>query len=101
MSIPLEAVIRTGTSQRVIKALGEGRFVPVAVETGTESGDRVEILSGLKEGDEVVVSAQFLIDSEASIRASFTRMTDAGARKQETLAGKNQRTDQEELADAR
>ena len=48
-----------------------------------------------------MVSAQFLIDSEASIRATFTRMTDAGARKQETLAGKNQRTDQEELADAR
>jgi Cu(I)/Ag(I) efflux system membrane fusion protein len=41
-----------------------------------ESGDYVEILEGISEGDEVVVSGQFLIDSEASMRSSITRMTD-------------------------
>lgn len=102
LTIPLEAVIRTGTSQRVIRSLGGGRFAPVEIETGTESGDRVEILSGLEEGDEIVVSAQFLIDSEASIRASFTRMTDAGVRPDESMEGKTQRTSREEsLAGAR
>jgi Cu(I)/Ag(I) efflux system membrane fusion protein len=39
-----------------------------------ESGDFVEIISGLNEGDRVVTSGQFLIDSEASLRASFNRM---------------------------
>jgi len=34
----------------------------------------VEIISGLNEGDRVVTSGQFLIDSEASLRASFSRM---------------------------
>ena len=71
---PLEAVIRDGKSERIIVALGGGRFVPRAVTTGIESDGRVEILSGLSEGEEVVVSAQFLLDSEASLRASFDRM---------------------------
>ena len=41
---------------------------------GIESGDRLEIKSGLDEGDAVVVSAQFLIDSESSLKASLQRM---------------------------
>ena len=39
-----------------------------------ESGEFVEILSGASEGDRVVTSAQFLIDSEASINASIRRI---------------------------
>jgi Cu(I)/Ag(I) efflux system membrane fusion protein len=56
-------------------ALGGGRFKPVPVRTGIETGGKVEILGGLKEGEEVVVSAQFLIDSESNLQASFRRMT--------------------------
>jgi len=74
LSIPREALIRTGHSERVVVALGEGRFSARAVVSGMESGDWVEIVSGLAEGDRVVVSGQFLIDSEASLRASFGRM---------------------------
>jgi Cu(I)/Ag(I) efflux system membrane fusion protein len=47
------------------------------VELGFESGGRSEIRSGLAEGDKVVVSGQFLIDSEASLRATGTRMEGA------------------------
>jgi Cu(I)/Ag(I) efflux system membrane fusion protein len=47
----------------------------VRVRIGIETGGQVEILSGLREGDKVVVSAQFLIDSESSLQASFRRMT--------------------------
>lgn len=72
--IPREALIRTGRSERVILALGEGRFRPAEVRSGIESGDRVEILEGLAEGEQVVTSGQFLIDSEASLNASFLRM---------------------------
>jgi Cu(I)/Ag(I) efflux system membrane fusion protein len=79
LAIPSEALIRTGTRTAVVLALGAGRFQPVDVVPGAESGDWVEIRSGLKEGDTVVVSGQFLIDSESSLRASFTRMGGNGA----------------------
>jgi membrane fusion protein, copper/silver efflux system len=78
LSIPREALIKTGSDQRVIVALGGGKFKPRKVTSGMESGDFVEITGGLSEGDRVVTSAQFLIDSEASLKASFTRMDDAG-----------------------
>jgi Cu(I)/Ag(I) efflux system membrane fusion protein len=45
------------------------------VKLGIEAGDRAEILEGLSEGDSVVVSAQFLLDSEVSLRAALRRMT--------------------------
>jgi len=72
--IPREALIRTGTRTAVVLALGEGRFQPVAVTPGVESDDWTEIRQGLKDGDVVVTSGQFLLDSEASVRASFSRM---------------------------
>ena len=72
--IPREALIRTGTRNAVVLAIGEGRFQPVEVTPGIESDDWIEILHGIKEGNVVVTSGQFLIDSEASVRASFQRM---------------------------
>ena len=72
--IPLEGLIRTGRDERVIIALGDGRFEARDVVAGIESGDYVEIVRGVDEGEAIVVSGQFLIDSEASMRASLTRM---------------------------
>lgn len=74
LTIPRESIIRTGNEQRVIVALGDGKFIPMPVTTGVETDDVVEIVSGLNEGDEVVVSSQFMIDSEASLRAAMMRM---------------------------
>ena len=75
LMIPLEALIRTGRENRVIIALGEGRFEARPVKIGIESGDWMEIQSGLKVGESVVTSGQFLLDSEASVKASFARMS--------------------------
>ena len=75
LHIPREALIPTGAEQRVMVALGEGRFEARPVKTGIESGDQVEILEGLEEGEQVVTSAQFLLDSESSVRASIKRLT--------------------------
>jgi hypothetical protein len=72
--VPRDALIRTGFRNSVVLALGEGRFQPVDVVPGAEVGEQIEIRQGLKENDRVVVSGQFLIDSEASVRASFARM---------------------------
>ena len=74
--VPAEAVIRTGTRSVVIVAQGDGRFVPTDVEIGSEAEGRTEIRNGLKAGEKVVVSGQFLIDSEASLKGTFTRMGD-------------------------
>lgn len=77
LSVPQQALVRSGRTDRVIVALGEGRFRAVDVLAGMESGDWIEIREGLQEGDQVVVSGQFLIDSEASIKASTLRMQGA------------------------
>lgn len=72
--IPLEGLIRTGREERVIIDLDEGRFEAREVVSGIESGDYVEIIQGVDEGERVVTSGQFLIDSEASMRAGIKRM---------------------------
>jgi len=77
LSIPREALIRGQNIDRVVVALGEGRFTVHEVMTGIESGGWQEIITGLEEGDEVVTSAQFLIDSEASLAGSIHRLDDA------------------------
>lgn len=77
--IPLEGLIRTGREQRVIIALGDGKFEARKVQPGIESGNYVEILQGVNAGDKIVTSGQFLIDSEASMRASLSRMSEPAA----------------------
>jgi Cu(I)/Ag(I) efflux system membrane fusion protein len=74
LSIPREALIRAPGRDRVVVSLGEGQFHVHEVMTGMESGDYVEILAGISEGDMIVTSAQFLIDSEASISGSIKRL---------------------------
>lgn len=74
--VPTEAVIQTGTRSVVMVDEGEGKFAPVDVEVGSEANGRSEIRAGLSEGQKVVISGQFLIDSEASLRGTATRMSD-------------------------
>tara|TARA_R110001592_G_scaffold208348_2_gene459372 strand:- start:2658 stop:4076 length:1419 start_codon:yes stop_codon:yes gene_type:complete len=74
LTVPREAVIRSGNGDRVMRALGEGRFKPVVVRTGISNGTRLEIVSGLEEGDVVVTSGQFLLDSEANGEQAFARL---------------------------
>jgi Cu(I)/Ag(I) efflux system membrane fusion protein len=74
LSIPREALIRGRETDRVVVALGNGKYTVYEVMTGIESGGWQEIIAGLKEGDEVVTSAQFLIDSEASLAGSIHRL---------------------------
>jgi Cu(I)/Ag(I) efflux system membrane fusion protein len=74
LSIPREALIRGQDTDRVVVALGKGSYTVHEVMTGIESGSWVEIITGLEAGDEVVTSAQFLIDSEASLAGSIQRL---------------------------
>ena len=72
--VPREAVVRGGTSNRVVVDRGDGVFESRTVLVGIESGDRVAIRRGLNEGERVVVSAQFLIDSESNIGSALGRL---------------------------
>lgn len=82
--IPREAVIRTQKQDRVVLALGEGKFKSIAVKLGNFGQDQVEIIEGLKAGDRIVTSAQFLIDSESSKSSDFMRMSQEQESKGET-----------------
>lgn len=72
--IPRSALIRTGEGDRVILSLGDGRYKAQPIKIGIESDDYYQVLSGLSVGDSIVTSAQFLIDSESNLKASFERM---------------------------
>ncbi|WP_019603396.1 efflux RND transporter periplasmic adaptor subunit [Teredinibacter turnerae] len=74
LMIPKEALIRTGAQDRVVLALGEGRFKSIEVVAGRRDAGFVEILEGLDEGETIVTSAQFLLDSESSKTSDFKRM---------------------------
>lgn len=71
LAIPEQALIATGSQNRVILASSEGHFQAVNVTPGITSDGWTEIRRGLKEGDRVVTSGQFLIDSEASLRSAL------------------------------
>ncbi len=77
--VPSEAIIQTGKRSVVVVAQGDGRFAPVDVEVGVNSNGETEIRKGLQAGQNIVVSGQFLVDSEASLKASTTRMGEMGA----------------------
>jgi Cu(I)/Ag(I) efflux system membrane fusion protein len=75
--VPSEALIQTGKRNVIIVAQGDGRFTPVDVEVGRDENGQTEIRKGLDAGQKVVVSGQFLVDSEASLKASTARMGEA------------------------
>lgn len=76
--VPSEAVIRTGVRNVVFVARGEGRFEPREVTLGLEGEEgTIQVLSGLKADEHVVVSAQFLLDSESSIREALKKFQSA------------------------
>jgi Cu(I)/Ag(I) efflux system membrane fusion protein len=79
--VPSEAVIQTGQRALVMLAEGDGIFRPVEIDAGIESAGRTEVRRGLQPGQRVVVSAQFLLDSEASLRGSEIRLAAADTAK--------------------
>jgi len=74
ITVPAEAVIRTGERDVVVVALGDGRFAPREVILGPRSAGFFQIVDGLSDGDDVVTSAQFLIDSESNLREAINKL---------------------------
>ncbi len=74
LAVPEAAVMRTGERIYAFKDGGDGRLIPTEIQLGPRSGDYVQVLAGLAAGDTVVTSANFLVDSESSLKAALAAM---------------------------
>lgn len=88
LTVPVDAVLDSGTHQRVFVDRGKGVFEPRTVTVGARSSDGAVILSGLRAGESVVTRANFLIDSESNLRESVTGMAGMPGMKREGQPGK-------------
>ncbi len=79
LTVPADAVLDAGDTKIVFVAKGDGYFEPREVKLGVKGQDLYEVLDGLSDGENVVISANFLIDSESSLKAALSRMTKASA----------------------
>lgn len=93
LAVPSEAVIMTGERNAVIVAREGGGFDVAEVTVGTEVGGKTAILSGLQEGQSIVLSGQFLIDSEASLTSTVSRLS-ASTENSPTQAGADEAKDE-------
>jgi Cu(I)/Ag(I) efflux system membrane fusion protein/cobalt-zinc-cadmium efflux system membrane fusion protein len=82
LAVPADAVLDAGVSKIVFVAKGDGYFEPREVTLGVKGEDVYEVLDGLSDGENVVTSANFLIDSESSLKAALSRMTKAAGGEQ-------------------
>jgi Cu(I)/Ag(I) efflux system membrane fusion protein len=64
LTLPTDAVLRDGKMNTVWIQSGKNSFKMKMVELGLESGDRVQIKSGLQNGDVVVMRGAYLLHSE-------------------------------------
>ncbi len=64
LSLPVDAVLRDGKGATVWLMTRQFTFKNRMVETGMETGDRIEITSGLEDGDIIVITGAYLLNSE-------------------------------------
>jgi len=64
LTLPIDAVIRDGKGATVWIQTADKTFKSVMVQTGLESDDRIEIISGLTTGEVVVIRGAYLLQSE-------------------------------------
>jgi len=75
LAIPETAVMRTGDRTYAFQDGGDGKLIPVIIQIGARSGGYFELVAGLQAGDRVVTSANFLVDSESSLKAALAGMS--------------------------
>jgi len=72
--VPETAVINAGDRQLVFLDRGNGLFEPREVRLGVKVAGGFQALAGLADGDQVVTGANFLLDSESSLKAALSAM---------------------------
>jgi len=71
LTIPVSAVMPTGTRSVAFINKGEGKLEPRIVQLGSKYGESYEVQNGLHEGEQVVASANFLIDAESKVQGAL------------------------------
>jgi Cu(I)/Ag(I) efflux system membrane fusion protein len=71
LTVPVSAIMPTGTRSIVFVDKGEGKLEPRVVQLGSKYGDIYEVQSGLQENERVVSSANFLIDAESKVQGAL------------------------------
>ncbi len=77
-AVPETAVMNTGTRSYVFIAGTNDEIIPRAIKIGSRAEGYYEVLDGLQAGDMVVNSANFLVDSESSLKAALQAITGGG-----------------------
>jgi RND family efflux transporter MFP subunit len=71
LSVPKDAVLRTGLRDLVFVSTSEDTFEPREVTVGLSLPDRYEVLSGLAAGERVLAAAGFFVDSESRLKSAL------------------------------
>jgi membrane fusion protein, copper/silver efflux system len=79
LTIPVSAVMPTGTRNVVFVDKGEGKLEPRIVQLGAKYGDLYEVRGGLRRAERVVSSANFLIDAESKVQGALKDFEERGA----------------------
>lgn len=74
LALPSDAVLRDGKMAMVWLETKQNTFKSVMVQTGIESGDLIEIKSGIQANDVVVTSGAYLLQSEYVFRKGASPM---------------------------
>ncbi len=97
LAIPESAVMWGGEHVYAFRNAGDGHIIPTEILVGPRGDGYYELLGGLAEGDEVITGANFLVDSESSLKAALETMagrigesgTAATSREDTTHSGKD------------
>jgi Cu(I)/Ag(I) efflux system membrane fusion protein len=88
LTVPVSAVMPTGTRNIVFVDKGEGKLEPRIVQVGAKYGDIYEVQGGLQENESVVASANFLIDAESKVQGALKDF-EADQKAQQTAVPEN------------
>ena len=73
--VPDSAIIDTGDRKLVFLDRPDGAIEPREVEVGMRIPEGYHVLRGLEQGDRVVTAANFLLDSESSLKSALAAFT--------------------------
>jgi membrane fusion protein, copper/silver efflux system len=71
LTVPVSAVMPTGTRDLVFVDKGAGKIEPRVVQLGYKYGDIYVVQSGLENNERVIASANFLISAEAKVQGAL------------------------------
>jgi len=79
LTIPTDAVLDSGDQKIIFLDKGNGYLEPRIIKVGVKAENLYEVLEGATAGERVVTSANFLVDSESSIKAALKQMAATAA----------------------